>query len=234
MTSPRDPDHAAPDAPWPEGIHRPGLTVDGLSFWYPGRRLWTGWSHHFAPGLTWVRGTNGSGKSTLLRLLAGAEQPATGRLRIGAAEAATQPEDYRRQVFWCGPDRMAFDHLRPAEYFGFLASLYPTLDLSAVPALVDALGLSPFMERQLDQLSTGSGRKVAVIAALCAGTSVVLLDEPLAALDARSVATVRRLLGEAARARTQTWIVTSHEDLGEATADAALLDLAPPPDERAG
>ena len=204
------------------------LEVQDLSFWYPGRPLWAGWSHCFEPGLTWVRGANGSGKSTLLRLLAGAETPAAGTLRIGMAEAAAQPEDYRRQLFWCGPDRPAFEHLRPAEYFGFLASLYPTMDLAAVPTLVERLGLAPFMARRLDQLSTGSSRKVSVIAALCVGTPVVLLDEPLAALDTRSVATVLSLLVEAARSRRQTWIVTSHEALGEATAHAALLDLPAP------
>jgi ABC-type multidrug transport system ATPase subunit len=209
------------------------LVVGQLAFWYPGRPLWAGWSYRFAPGLTWVRGANGSGKSTLLRLLAGALAPATGSLTVGAAEAAAQPEAYRRQVFWCGPDRVAFDHLRPAEYFGFLAGLYPTLDLAAIPALVQALGLAPFMDRQLDQLSTGSGRKVAVVAALCAHTPVVLLDEPLAALDARSAAEVRAHLAKAAQARRQTWIVTSHEALGEAAEHATVLDLPPPPDDPA-
>lgn len=206
------------------------LQVDQLAFWYPGRPLWAGWSHRFEPGLTWVRGANGSGKSTLLRLLAGALAPVAGTLHIGQAEASAQPEAYRRQVFWSSPDPVAFDHLRPAEYFGFMAGLYPGFDLEGSAELAEALGLGPFMTRRLDQLSTGSGRKVSLVAALCANTPVVLLDEPLAALDARSVALVRGVLADAAQDRDQTWIVTSHEDLGDAGQQAQLLDLPAPPE----
>ncbi|OYU77789.1 MAG: ABC transporter, partial [Burkholderiales bacterium PBB5] len=200
-----------------------------LSFWYPGRPLFAGWCHAFPGGLTWVRGENGSGKSTLLRLLGGALQPVAGTLTVDGLEATAQPQDYRRQVFWCGPDPLAFDHLSPAEYWGFLAGLYPTLDGAALPDQAQALGLGPHLHKRIEQLSTGTQRKVALAAALCANTRVVLLDEPLAALDAASVARVRSRLALAAADATRCWIVTSHEALGEAAqAHAALLDLPMP------
>lgn len=220
-SAPPAPDDAAPGVP-PAALP---LQVDGLAFWYPGRPLWAGWSHRFEPGLTWVRGANGSGKSTLLRLLAGALAPAAGSLRIGQADASAQPEAYRQQLFWHSPEPLAFDHLLPGEYFGFMASLYPGFDLEGCSALAEALGLGPFMTRRLDQLSTGSGHKVSLVAALCANTPVVLLDEPLAALDARSVRLLREILADAARDRDQTWVVTSHEDLGEAAEFAQPMDL---------
>jgi len=204
------------------------LSADQLSFWYPGRPLFAHWSHDFPAGLTWVRGANGSGKSTLLRLLGGALAPITGSLQVDGLRADRDAVAYRRAVFWCGPDPVAFDHLSPPEYFGFLASLYPSLDSAALPDWVQALGLAPFLQRRIDQLSTGTQRKVALTAALCANTRVVLLDEPLAALDARSVAVVRARLAAAAADRRSAWIVTSHEPLGEAADSAQLLDLAAP------
>ena len=207
----------------------PVLAVDDLSFWYPGRPLFARWSHPFPAGLTWVRGPNGCGKSTLLRLLGGALDPVTGRLTVlgreGPREARAQAVDYRREVFWCGPDPLAFDHLSPPEYFSFLASLYPAMDTAALPAQVEALGLAPHLAKRLDQLSTGTQRKVAVAAALCANTRVRLLDEPLAALDRRSVAHVLGLLAQTCEDREHAWIVTSHLPLDELAGPVHLLDL---------
>ena len=206
----------------------PLLTVDELSFRYPARPMFDGWSARFGPGLHWVRGPNGSGKSTLLKLLGGVLDPILGRLAAAGVDASLRPLDYRRQVVWCGPDGVAFDHLSPAEYFGFLAGLYPRLEATRLRDLAQAMGLAPFLGQRITRLSTGTQRKVAVAAALCAGTPVVLLDEPLAALDAATLAVVRAELLSCARDETRTCIVTSHEPLGAAEALARTVELALP------
>jgi len=201
------------------------LQVRGLSFSYPGRHVFTGWQGDFANGLTWVRGSNGSGKSTLLKVLAGALRPLAGTLRAAGIDAAERPLDYRREVFWCGPGAIAFDHLHPREYFAFLRSLYPRLDLAAVDAHVRGFGLAPFLGKRLSELSTGTQRKVWLCAALAAGTGVVLLDEPLNALDAASLEHLLTQLAAAARSTQQAFVVASHEPPGEAAGVAARLDL---------
>lgn len=201
------------------------LVASGLHFAWPGRALFNGWSFAFETGLTWVRGENGCGKSTLLQLLAGALEPAAGTLHCQGVDARQAPQDYRRRVFWCSPGAPAFGHLCPPEYLSFLAGLYPTMDLDAAPAVLDALGLVPHLGKRIDQLSTGSGRKVALAAALLADTPVVLLDEPLAALDAASVRFVREWLASEAHERRAAMIVTSHEPLGEAGEHAAVIEL---------
>lgn len=210
------------------------LTATALDFWFPDRPVFSAWSHTFRAGLTWVRGDNGCGKSTLLRLLGGALSPQGGQLVLngpsGRVDIAMQPLNYRRHVFWCGPDTLAFEHLTPPEYFGFIAGLYPTLDEAELAEHVAALGLLPHLEKRLDQLSTGTQRKVALAAALAANTRVVLLDEPLAALDRASVRHVCEVLADAAEGAQQAWVVTSHEDLGEAAeAAVAVLNLVPLP-----
>ena len=205
---------------------QPVLQVKDLSFSYPARHVFAGWSASFAPGLNWVRGSNGSGKSTLLKLLAGALPPLLGSLQVRGIDAAAQPLNYRREVFWCGPGAIAFSHLRPGEYFGFLRGLYPRFDAAAVAAHAQALGLAPFQRTRLAELSTGTQRKVWLAAALAAGTAVVLLDEPLNALDAVSRQFVLARLERCAADPATAWIVASHEALGAAGERAVCLDLA--------
>jgi len=202
------------------------LQVRELSFSYPGRHVFTAWSGEFAAGLTWVRGSNGSGKSTLLKLLAGALRPLAGSLRAAGFDAVASPLDYRREVFWCGPGAIAFDHLRAPEYFAFLRSLYPRLDAAAVDTHVQRFGLAPFLRNRLSELSTGTQRKVWLAAALAAGTRVVLLDEPLNALDAASTRHLLAELAAAARSTQQAFVIASHEPPGEAAGLAVALDLS--------
>jgi ABC-type multidrug transport system ATPase subunit len=201
------------------------LQVRELSFSYPGRPVFTGWSFDFAAGITWVRGSNGSGKSTLLRLLGGALPPLTGSLQVRGIDCATAGLDYRREVFWCGPGAIAFEHLLPLEYFAFIAGLYPRFDFAAAQETALQLGLQPFLHKRLTALSTGTQRKVWLAAALHSGTSVVLLDEPLNALDHDSLRTVRAALAVRAADEGNAWIVVSHEPLGPAGDAAVVLDL---------
>ena len=202
------------------------LRIEALSFSYPGRHVFTGWSAEIGTGLTWLRGGNGSGKSTLLALLAGALPPLTGRLSVQGVDASTQPLDYRREVLWCGPAGIAFDNLRPPEYFAFIAGLYPRLDGVALAAHVAGLGLAPQLDRPLSALSTGTQRKVWLATALAVGSAVVLLDEPLNALDVTSSAYFRAALQAAVAQPSQAWIVASHEPLAADGVAVVVLNLA--------
>jgi ABC-2 type transport system ATP-binding protein len=192
-------------------VSTPLLTVRDLSFSYPTRHVFTGWSADFAAGLTWVRGANGSGKSTLLQLLAGAMAPTLGQRVAAGIDAAADPIGYRRQVFWCGPGAVPFDHLRPPEYWGFMQGLYPRWRAVELPALVEGLGLRDALLQPLARLSTGTQRKVWLAAALVVASPVVLIDEPLNALDSASLAFVKDRLHDAATRTGQAFVVASHE-----------------------
>ena len=216
----------AADPPTPAAA--PLLRIENLSFSYPGRHVLTGLSACIDPGLTWLRGANGSGKSTLLALLAGALPPLTGRLQVQGIDAQAQPLAYRRAVFWCGPGAIAFDHLRPPEYFGFIAGLYPGFDQAALARHVGGLGLAPQMGQRLSALSTGNQRKVWLAAALSVGTPLVLLDEPLNALDAASLDHVQTALQQAGVGSRSAWLVASHAPPRSTAVGCAVLDLGPP------
>ena len=201
------------------------LTIGNLSFSYPDRHVFTGWSADLPPGITGLRGANGCGKSTLLQLLAGALPPLTGQVRVRNIDQQAEPLAYRREVFWCGPDGIAFDHLRPDEYFGFIAGLYPRLSPVALAAHADGLGLGPHRGKRLSALSTGTQRKVALATALAVGTAVVLLDEPFNALDTASATYLRQALATCDHTE-QAWLIASHQDLGVATAQEINLASA--------
>lgn len=203
------------------------LRAEGLCFSYGARPVFTMWSAGFEPGLTWLRGANGTGKSTLLKLLAGALEPFAGRRVAAGVDAAADPLGYRRHVFWCGPGAPAFDHLRAPEFFGFMATLYPRFADAPLADAVDGLGLRPFLRTRIAQLSSGNQRKVALAAALAAGTPVVLLDEPFNALDAGSAAWLHAALGRRATEATAVWLVASHEPPAP-QARPAVLDLPAP------
>ena len=206
------------------------LQVRDLSFSYPGRHVFTAWSADFASGVSWVRGSNGSGKSTLLKLLVGALPSLSGSLSVNGVDLTQAALDYKREVYWCGPGAIAFDHLRPHEYFAFMRGVYPRFDVAAARAFAEDVGLTPFMGKRLREMSTGTQRKVWLAAAFNAGTAVVLLDEPLIALDQSSLRTVRERLGRCAEDAATAWVIVSHDGLGaaaEARARVITLEEAP-------
>lgn len=206
-------------------MNPPLLTTTSLSFAYERRRVVDLWSQAFDPGLCWLRGPNGTGKSTRLKLLAGALQPQWGTACIAGVDLMKQPLDYRRAVFFVGAEPPPFEHLSPAERFGFLSRLYPHADASAWDRHVDGFGLRPFLNQPLRALSTGTQHKAALAAALALGTRVLLLDEPLIALDAAAHGHLGEVLAEAAAWRDRLCLVVSHEPLG--VEPSAVIALAP-------
>jgi ABC-type multidrug transport system ATPase subunit len=194
------------------------LIVQDLSFSYPQRHVLSGWQGRFDAGLTWLQGPNGCGKSTLLKLLAGALPALTGQLRLdGAApsplDLTQQALDWRRRVIWCGPDGPVFDHLTPPQYFGLLQGLYPGFDAEQLRRHVTAFGLQPHLGQPIARLSSGTRRKVGLAAGLSCGGRVLLLDEPLNALDAASLEHLLLVLATLAGRPDHISLVVSHEVL---------------------
>ena len=203
--------------------HPPGLNVSHLIFGYANRLLFADWSAHFGPGLTWVQGPNGCGKSTLLRLVGGAMAPQGGTLSINGCQAGQDPLAYRQEVLWLGPDRIAFDHLKPLEYAGFMAGLYPHFDRAAFEQHWAAFALAPHQQQRIAALSTGTQRKLALAVAWAAQTPVLLLDEPLPGLDAAALIHAQQVLAERAQSAQWITVVASHEALH--TPEARLMSL---------
>jgi len=188
------------------------LQIEGLTFHYPQRALFTGLSARIPTGVTLITGGDGAGKTTLLRLLAGDLKPQAGRV------------DCPLPTFWTDPKSTAFDQITVAEYVNSLRPRYPQFDDQALAGLIEVLSLADHQHKPLYMLSTGSKRKVWLAAAFASGAAVTLLDEPFAALDLASINIVIERLAEVASHSTRTWVLADYEaPLGVPL--AATIDL---------
>ncbi|MGE5926456.1 MAG: ATP-binding cassette domain-containing protein [Gemmatimonadota bacterium] len=182
-----------------------------------------------AAGTTLVLvGPNGSGKSTVLRMLAGLERPETGEVRL---DAETWGDTTRglwlpaeeRSVGWLPQELALFPHLSALENVAF--GLRARGDRAAGARAREALR-SLGLERELDPrpaaLSGGERQRVALARALVVEPRLLLLDEPLSAIDPSARASLRALLRRALAERGVTTVYVTHSPM-EALALGARL-----------
>lgn len=130
-------------------------------------------------------GPSGCGKTTLLRMLAGFEQPDAGRIRLDGRDITDLPSN-ERQVNTIFQSYALFPHLsvRDNIAFGPRIAGRPRKDIATdVDAMLKLIQLSDQAWKKPDQLSGGQKQRVAIARALINRPQVLLLDEPLAALD---------------------------------------------------
>ncbi|MFE8912674.1 ABC transporter permease [Streptomyces globisporus] len=149
------------------------------------------------PGTTIaVVGPNGAGKTTLLRALLGLTPRAHAELRLGDDDVTGLPP-HRRGVAWVPQDGALFPHLSALANtaYGLRAHGVPRAEARReAQGRLDRLGVGHLAHRKPAQLSGGQAQRVALARALAARPRLLLLDEPLAALDQTTRARVRHAL----------------------------------------
>lgn len=167
-------------------VRYPGFTLE-VAHVFPGQ------------GITALFGPSGCGKSTLLRVIAGFERGVKGRIAYGdevwlGARAYLPP--HRRGVGYVFQDARLFSHLTVRGNLDYahrraagVATRYSFDDV------VDVLDLAPLFERRVNQLSGGEKQRVAIGRTLLARPRLLLMDEPLAALDTRRKGEIMPYIG---------------------------------------
>jgi ABC-2 type transport system ATP-binding protein len=181
-------------------VSAPLLKVEGLCVVRGGRRVLHDLRLHVARGeVLGLLGPNGSGKSTLLACLAGLLPAQAGVLSWDDERLSP---GQRAQPLFLLPDGLApWPRLTVAELLD-LAIRGSRGDAARRSALTQALGLAPFLQRPLGQLSKGQGKRALLAYALLLPRPGLLLDEPFDGLDLRQLRqTVGLLREEAARGR---------------------------------
>lgn len=163
-------------------------------------------------------GPNGSGKSTALATVAGIHRPAASRIVLDGRDL-TRLAPYRRRVALLTQEPLLLPHLTVLENvaFGLRAQgMRPREARSQALGWLERVDAAHLADRAADRLSGGQAQRVAIARALAAEPDVVLLDEPLAALDVDAAPAVRHVLREVLDHRTA--VVVTHD-----VVDAVLL-----------
>lgn len=146
-------------------------------------------------GLVAVVGDEQTGKTTLLRQISG-----------------DLPHSHSHaNALWLDLRLPSLDEQTPLQVWDMLKAQHPEWQSDWQDDLVQALQLTPHLDKQLFMLSAGSRRKVALIALLCSGVQVTCIDQPYVALDQASVSVIREFLSDMAEHPTRTWVVADYE-----------------------
>ncbi len=194
-----------------------GAAVDGIDLTFSSGRT------------TALLGPSGCGKSTVLRLLVALVTPDAGEITAdGRALSAHDIEALRRRVGYVIQDGGLFPHLTAAENVTLMARYLRWDPARAARRLEELAALTRFptdaLARYPNELSGGQAQRVAIMRALLLDPEVLLLDEPLSALDPLVRTELRDDLRAIFRSLAKTVIVVTH-DVGEAAhlADVVVL-----------
>jgi len=206
----------------------PGLEIRGLTVRFDGATAVDAVDLDVPAGsVTAVLGPSGSGKSTLLRAVAGLEPPAAGSIRYDGRDLDRTPT-HRRGFALMFQDGQLFPHQTVGRNVGYALRLHraawsrqarPAED-RRVDELLELVGLVGYRDRMPGTLSGGERQRVALARSLAVEPRMLLLDEPLSALDRdlreRLAGELHDILG---RAGTTTLLVTHDQEEAFAIAD---------------
>jgi len=158
-------------------------------------------------------GPSGCGKTTLLRMLAGFETPDEGRILLNGEDIAQIPP-HQRPVNMMFQNYALFPHLNVRDNieFGLKRAQMPSSEIAArVTEMVALVKLDGLEKRKPDQLSGGQRQRVALARSLARRPQLLLLDEPLAALDKKLRESTQLELMELQRRLGLTFIIVTHD-----------------------
>jgi putative spermidine/putrescine transport system ATP-binding protein len=158
-------------------------------------------------------GPSGSGKTTCLRMIAGFERPTEGRVLLGGVDVGDLPP-YERDVNTVFQDYALFPHMTVAENVGYGLMVRRAPKAERAARAEEALGmvrLAGFGDRKPAQLSGGQRQRVALARALVMRPQVLLLDEPLGALDLKLRQAMQVELKEIQQVVGLTFIYVTHD-----------------------
>jgi ABC-2 type transport system ATP-binding protein len=153
-------------------------------------------------------GPNGAGKSTLLRCLLGIIRPDAGTVTIDGLDAVANSRKARRKIGYAPSETALYHRMTAGQLLQFALAFHDTADVKQGRVLLDHFGVP--LNRRVRHLSHGMKRKILLAQALASNAPLLVLDEPMEALDPEAKRFVEGLLREAA-AQGRAVLFSSHD-----------------------
>ncbi len=167
-------------------------------------------------------GPNGSGKSTTLKMLMGLLQPTSGSVKVLGLDVQKDPVAVKRQVGYVPESPDVYDFLTGIEYLDFIGDIYGITAAEKQQRITEYLKALQLEGREGDMInsySDGMKKKISLISAFLHRPKLLILDEPLNALDPRSARIVKDYL-QSLKAQGVTTILSTHVlEIAEAVCD---------------
>ena len=189
------------------------VSIEGASKTYGDIEALRGLDLRVAAGeVVGLLGPNGAGKTTTVRMLCGLLPPTEGRIEIAGHDVAAEPLEAKRQLGFVPDGAPLYQNLSPVQHLRLVGRLH-ALDEERLEADIDhlltSLGLSDRRADPVGQFSRGMRQKTALACAILPQPPLLVLDEPLAGLDAPTAAMFKHLF-RAWAARGGAVLYTSH------------------------
>ena len=173
-------------------------------------------------------GPNGAGKSTLLKTLVGILRPASGTIRIGAIDIVADPEKAKRMIGYLPENPSLYTGLTTQEFLQFVGKIRGVADDLLDREISESLRSFVLEEKRnslVGTLSKGMKQKVALIATSLHDPQVLVLDEPLTALDPKTRVSVKEWIGGQTKKGVTTILSTHDLDVAQTHAGRiAIID----------
>jgi ABC-2 type transport system ATP-binding protein len=176
----------------------PLLEVTNLTKSFGSLKALDGLNLEVLPGEVYgLLGPNGAGKSTALKVIGGLLEPTSGKVKVVGFDPVKDPVEVKSKIGYVAENPVMYESLSPRDFFEFVASVRKLNQDSAnrmVTQLAEAFDMSKYFDSPIATLSMGTKQKVAVIASLLHKPPLLLLDEPLNGLDAKSSRILKDLM----------------------------------------
>jgi ABC-2 type transport system ATP-binding protein len=199
---------------------RPLIEISGLSKQFGSVHALTGLDLRVMPGEIYgLLGPNGAGKTTTIRIITGLVEPTSGWVKVVDFDPVKHPIEVKLRIGYVAENPTLYESLSPRDFLEFVVSMRKIDQASAnrrITQLANAFDMAQYFDSPIATLSMGMKQKVALIAALVHQPPVLLLDEPLNGLDAKSSRIVKDLVslhaekGGAVLFSTHTMEVAEH------------------------
>jgi len=204
------------------------LALTDITLNYEGRTILNNASLSVARGeIVSLVGPSGSGKTTLLRVIAGLEQPSQGNVVIDGKPMTGVPT-HKRDVGLVFQDNQLFPHLCVFDNIAYslrIKRVSKALQIEKVNEMLSLVGMEDLARRDVDNLSGGEAKRIAVARALVADPFILLLDEPLTGLDAELRDRLLEDMGALLRTRGTTVVHVTHDHNEAARLSDRVVDV---------